>query len=894
MAKASYYEANNPPKLRHLRPHSIILTALLALSSLTAVSQKKKNSPFSNWYHDLVTRYNGYFNAKLILFESLAAQTAAAQDDYTKLLPLHPYEGVESKAIYGDLDKIIKKGSVAIRLHPNSKWVDDCYVLIGKAKYLRGDYPDALAAFQTVTSKYSEGIREKMKKRSKKKIARQRRKEEAGKNIYYDAALPFMVHKPAKWKAMIGIVRCYSAMGKLSEAQRVLSLIEGDKVFPDQLQQELQLAVTEMFIKGERYDQAVLSLTKAIAVTKKKSERARYTFILGQLQELSNQVSPAVKSFASVLAMKPGYEMEFQAEMRIVRLSAGQQGGSDQAILAQLTAMLKNEKYREYLDEVYYAIAEVYLARPQVDSAITNLNKSIAQSRIHTHPGQQAKSYLKLADIYFEQEDYPKSKAYHDSTLAILTSEDPDFARVNKRKNILSDLVMQIRTVERQDSLQWLSGLDSVQLAVERKKWEEEHKKKPEGEPDGPGSTPLVNTTPSSSTAFFFYDPVRKAQGYEAFKRFWGERVLADNWRRSSASTFTFNEPDVDSSDQNGAITANQTGELFKDIPRTPEELEASHKLILEALYAMAYIYKDELENNVKAIETFEELLKRYPRNPYRAEVLYNLYVLYTDTDKARARQYADSILSEYPDSIYAKLIRDPGFISDDEKVQKDITSYYAATYGLFEEEQWTTVIERKMVADSLFKGNHLKPKFDMLEALSFGKLGRLDTFQVLLEAVVNNHPQDEVKNRALEILHLLEEGRYTVDSTMSHEAFRFEASAKHYVAVVMHEVGPRTGQVKNGLSDYNSANHSLEGLKVSSLLLNNESEMIVINAFNDAAKATEYYNEIRYNETVFGGISRELYTVFPISEVNYGIFFRTKDIPAYMQFFTQNYLGNN
>lgn len=853
----------------------------------------------SNWYHDLVTRYNGYFNAKLILSQALATQTLAAEDDYSKLLPLRPYESVENNtAIYGDLDKIIKKSSVAIKLHPNSKWVDDCYVLVGKAKYLRGDYEDALAAYQTVTAKYDKGIREKMKRLSRKKASRIRKKEEAGKNIYYDAAIPFLKHKPARWKAMIGIVRCYTALGKTSEAQSVLSLIEGDKVFPEQLQEELQLAVTEMYIRSERYEKAALALTKVIDVCKKKADRARYRFILGQLQELSDQKVSAIKTFTEVVAMKPGYEMEFQAKMRIVKLSADQKTISDKELIAQLSEMLKDEKYREYLDEVYYAIAEVYLAQPQVDSAISNLELSARHSQLNAHTNNQAKAYLKLADIYFDQEDYSISKAYHDSTLAILTTNDPDFSRINNRKNVLSDLVEQIRIVERQDSLQWLATLDSLQLNAERKKWLEQHAAKTERptDPGDPGFNPITTTQPSGTSTFVFYDPTRKAQGYVNFKRVWGDRGLVDNWRRSTQTSFVPEDPleDGDSADVNALVTNPQTGNLFKDIPRTPEAVEASNARIIEALYTMAYIYKDQLDNATKAAETFEELLGRFPTNPYRAEILYNLYLLYADHDRRKADEYKAMILREYPNSLYAKVILNPDFIEDDQRAEAELMAYYAATYALFEQEQWQTVISRKMAADSLFEKNHLEPKFDMLEALSYGELGLLDTFQVLLEAVVNEHPQDEVKNRALEILHLMEEDRFRSEPGIARDAFRYDANAKHYVAIIMHEGGGGVGVVKNGLSDYNSQNHSLEGLKVSSLLLDNTSEMIVVNAFPNAAKATEYYNEIRYNELVFEGIEKDAYTVFPISEVNYGIFFREKDIPSYMQFFTQNYLGNN
>jgi tetratricopeptide (TPR) repeat protein len=858
------------------------------------LSAQKGTGKLSLWYHDLVCRYNGHFNAKLILHEALARQTVSAKDDYTRILPLRPYEAMEDNtAIYADLDRVIKKSSVAIGLHKNSKWVDDCYLMVGKAKYLRGDYLEALAAFQTITAKYDQGIREKSKRLSKKKLARIRKKEEAGVNIYYDATLPFMRHKPARWVALVWIVRCYTALEKSGEAQSVISLIEGDKTFPDQLQEELQLAIAEMHLKDDRYAAAASAIEKARLVTKGKKNRARYTFILGQLQERTEQVGPAITTFTNVVNMKPGYEMEFQAEMRIVRLSAQANAISQGELIARLGSMLKNTKYQQFLDEIYYAMAEVYLSQGKSDSAIANLKLSVHHSRINTHTDQQAKGYLKLADIYFDNEVYTISKAYHDSALAILNNQHPDYSRVNTRKNTLADLVLQIRTIERQDTLQWLATLSPEALEQERRKWEAEHLVK-DDESEEPAYNPLTTIKPSTASSFAFYDPVRKAQGYSNFKRVWGDRALSDNWRRSAQSSFEFGNP-TDNGDSVVLANANpQTGDLFNDIPESPEQIEASNRMIMDALYRLAYIYKDQLENGPKAAETFEELITRFPANPYRAEVLYNLYLLYVERDPRKAANYKKMILEEFPESLFAKVILDPDFIEDSKEAERDLNTYYAQTYLWFEMEEWSKVIERTHQADSLFEDNFLHPQFDMLEALSYGRLGLLDTFQTLLEEIVNNYPQHEVKTRALEILHLLEGDRYRTDPGAARATFRFEPDSKHFLAIIMFEVGSRVAQVKNGLADYNALNHSLEGLKISSLLLDNNTEMIVVNAFPDAGRATEYYNEVRYNETVFGSIDKESYTVFPISEFNYGIFFREKDIPSYMQFFTQNYLGNN
>lgn len=829
--------------------------------------------------------------------EALASQEYAAKDDFSKLLPIQPYEAAgDNTAIFSDLDRVITKSSLAVRLHPNSKWVDDCYWLVGKAKYLRGDYDEALAAFQTITSKYNKGIREKTKQKSRKKATKLRKKEEAGVNVYYDPKHSFILHKPARWKAMIWIVKSFDALGKPGEAHSVVSLIEGDKTFPDKLQEDLQIAITELHIHGGRYRQAANAIGKAIVVCKNKKRRVRYTFIQGQLHELAGQNQEAIKTFTDVIEMKPGYEMEFQAEMKIVRLSAKEMTMTDEEIIARLNQMLKNDKYRSFLDEIYFALAEIYLGQNNTDMAVGNFKSSISHSRKNSNTNLQAKAYLQLADIYFERENYVTSKAYHDSTLAILNAEHEDFSRVNHRRNVLNGLVEQLAIISRQDTLLWLATLTPEELALEKKKWEEARlaKQLEDREADEPGFGPLVSHQQGIVTNWPFYDPMSKGNGFTKFRQVWSDRALTDNWRRSQQSTFPSEDPDLPiDSLANGIVTA-QTGSLFENIPKTPEQVEASHNMIIEALYQLGYIYKDQLENEVKAAETFEELLQRYPENPYRAEVLYNLYLLFKDSNPKKSAYYKNLLLNEYPESLFATVILNPDFIEEGKREKKDLTTYYEQTYSLFEQEQWPTVIGRKQAADTLFSNNFLKPEWDMLESLSFGRLGMRDTFKSLLEDIVNNYPQHDVKSHALEILHLLESDRYRLTQSTALPTFKYEPEAKHLIVVVMHEVTPRVGVVKNGLADYNTMNHSLSGMKVSSLLLNNNTELVVVNEFKNSSKAVDYYNEVRYNETVFKDIEEEAYTVFAISEFNYGIFFREKDIPAYMRFFTNNYLGNN
>ena len=100
-------------------------------------------------YHNTTAKYNGYFNADVLLTESILVLESEHQDNYNQVLPVYKvmaHDNPASKA--ADLDKAIEKVSVVATLHEPSQWVDDCYVLMGKAQFIKQDYESAQNTFE--------------------------------------------------------------------------------------------------------------------------------------------------------------------------------------------------------------------------------------------------------------------------------------------------------------------------------------------------------------------------------------------------------------------------------------------------------------------------------------------------------------------------------------------------------------------------------------------------------------------------------------------------------------------------------------------------------------------------------------------------------------------------
>ncbi len=863
--------------------------AFLGILLFLSACKSSENSAVKLAYHDLTARYNRYFNAELLLSEIEKDVESKHKDNYDRILPINPMDDIQSPEEYfPKLDAAIKKESENIQLHENSKWTDDAYFHIGKAYYLKGDYEKAIKAFVNVTSRVETGIREKPKKTDKSKT----KGKDDDYNPYYDGSTAFAKHKPARYEAMLWIAKSYARMGKFSDAMSVLALAKGDKAFPEKLKKNLYETEAFIYIEKNDYPQAIESLKKVVELTGKKKEKARSLFIIAQLYEKTGNDDLAIQFYKQVLEENPMIEMEFNAKLKIAKLSARLNKVSNEYVINLLEKMLKDERYDEFKGRIYYSLGELYLKEGKEDLAIQNFREAIKNSQ--GDENIKTSAYRKLADYYFEKEDYALSKVYHDSTLLFLDESISLFDTLNTRRNVLSEITKRLDIIAYEDSMLALSKLSPEELERLRKRQERKRNKESEEEEEEPMQELIPTQNNTGSSAWPFDNPSLKSSGYNEFRKIWGERPHIPMWRirKTSSGISSFNEGEEQANSEKDSTNQIISEDPLNNIPESPEEMQASVDRIVDAYYELANIYKEELRNNEKARETLETLLNKYPKNKYRLEVAYRLYLLYQNEDPKKSEYYKNIVLTEYPDSILAKMIQDPDFLKKEEGKKNEVMRYYGETFERFEAGDYRTTLQRVKEARKKFPNNKFMAKFDMLEALSYGSLGALDTMKSKLQDIVNKYPFDEVKTRAIAILNSMEGLSHSGDVADGGSAlYKYEAQSPHYLAILVYSIGDTVQQIKNNLANYNAEYHSLENLKISSMLLNNNAEIILVKEFPNADKAQSYYNEIRYNKKIFDALPKEKYEVFSISPFNYGVFFREKDVSAYMSFFTKNYL---
>ena len=173
----------------YIRVFPVFFLAAIIFSSCATKKRKGDVSGFTKFYHNTTAKYNGYFNAGEIMKETYASLEVNHIDDYTEILPVYNYNNAAAaKAAEGQLDVVIEKVTTVATIHEVSNYVDDCYVMMGEAQYLKQDFESAeetLEYFQEEFNPNDPSSRNYKKKQlssdDKRKIREEERKEDQKK-----------------------------------------------------------------------------------------------------------------------------------------------------------------------------------------------------------------------------------------------------------------------------------------------------------------------------------------------------------------------------------------------------------------------------------------------------------------------------------------------------------------------------------------------------------------------------------------------------------------------------------------------------------------------------------------------------------------------------------------
>lgn len=867
---------------------SIGFTLIIVL--ISSCSQEK-NTILSRTYHNTTARYNGYFNGRMALKEAHETMKEGYQEDYTSLLPMFIYDNEDVvRTVYPKLDRTIEKTSLVIDRHSIDlkgteycKWIDNAWIVMGEAQYLKGEELQAKQIFDFTKRKYKD---------------------------------PETRSLSQFWLARLLIKK-----GEYDRGLTALRKVTLEDGFPEKQLSELYAVRADFFIKQMRYEKAIEELERCITYTKKRKIKNRRMFILAQLYRLEGDGAKSSDTYAELIKRNPDYEMAFYAKINRA-LAFDVNNGNVEEVRKILFKMLKDEKNAEFQDQIYYALAELELKEGDEPEAIDYLK--LATKNSVKNGNAKGLAFYRLADIYFEKPNYPVAQAYYDSTVAFLSQAHPDYDVILGRANSLTQMMRDMNIVERQDSLQAFASLsEKEQEKIIQNKIDDliqaeqdEERQKELNELRSQQASFQQNTQINKNITrgeWYFYNPAAVGFGAGEFTKIWGRRKNEDNWRRSDKTSLAPLLVEDDFGDGTaedttaGANDPKNPNFYRKEVPNTDEQLERSHALIVEALYDLSLVYKGQMNDPLKAAETLEELISRYDSSKYQLTSYYQLYLIYGELGKYdKSNYYKDLLLNDYPESEYAQVIRNPDFMMESLAQEEEVSTGYSRAYAYYEQGYYSesySVIDQLMTK---YPKNELEAKFQFLRALDLGFVKDEAAMLEALRGVKQQYYSQDEGKEAERILNYFANGKKIKSSVAEMEEqgeeeeaqkeaskFSFDIGASHNFILVVPDTA-NVLSITNSISDFNRIFFSTRGFKTSSIPLKDGSTMIVVANVGIVNKAMDYYKTLTQNNDPLGKLNANGYPSFVISYDNYAQFYKSQNTDAYSVFFQEKYIKTN
>jgi tetratricopeptide (TPR) repeat protein len=873
--------------------------ALLLLSGCST----KKNTLTRRMYHNLTSHNNIYFNGDRAIKDGEKQLRTTVKDDYTKVLRVYNYGTQQNgMSMNSTMDRALEKTSICVQKHSMNfgsrervKWIDDAYLVMGKAHFYKHDYIPAKRTFDYVANEYN----------------------------YNDIA-----HVANMW-----LIKTYIQTEEYPKAVAMIEQLQaktaGLNKQPKELLRNLDFTIADYYIAVKDYNNAVKYLKNGILFNRDQDLRTRAMFILGQIYMHQGDAQRATAQFKKVIKRNPEYEMLFESRMNMAKMGTSNNASE---LYKMLNKMLRDSNNEDYRDRIYYAMAELALREGDEAKAINYLRKSVAAFK--DNKIQRAQSSLKAASMLFEKSQYELAQAYYDTAV---TSMDRDFEGYDSIMNIsqtLNELVMYASVVHNQDSLMRVAAMDSVsrnalidriiaqvieqeQIEKERREYEEQLALMG----STVGDDQQLKSEPTSNTAggsWYFYNQTSVSKGITEFTRKWGMRKNEDNWRisdqRSLAAALKGDgSGDGPTSGSGGAArdslggnyTNHDRGYYLRDLPFTPEQKEVADSLIADGLYHLGFLYMDRLNDLPRSIESYEELDRRYPNGKQELPTWYALYKMHNDLNhEEESLVYKGKIFDKYPTSSYAEFIKDPTYFEKLQAQEKEASDFYSRTYEAFEEGQYYRVKMNTERAMKLYEADTaFMPRFAFLHAVAEGRLVSVDTMAFALYDLVRTYPRSSITPYARRVLDNVNEeyhlGLVLTDidkgeggdkpEVKKETLYTYEPNIEHFAMIVCDTKSVRIDPLMVRISDFNKKEHRTRTFNMKSVVLDEARTIITIGSFDGQQKAADYITSMQLSDYVFGGIDKAKYKVIPVSIKNYPLFYQSKDVDEYKTFYESN-----
>jgi tetratricopeptide (TPR) repeat protein len=846
------------------------LTPVIALLMMGACGVEQ-TSVTSNIFHNTTAHFNGYFYAREKAAEVEKVILKSLDDDHNLILRLYPrIDTVLAKTYQKDTEEIIKMASISIQRHPNSRWVYENYVLVGRARMYDCEFVDAIQTLKFVNTKSRNA------------------------NLRHEA--------------LIYLVRTFTEHGEYEKAEEAFLFLEKEKLNKVN-SKNLFLEKAYYYQVRNDYDKMVRNLTMADSLLTKADRKARIYFIIGQVYQQLGFGAEAYNYYRKVLSANPEYEIDFYARLNMAQVARLDNQRDVKTIRKQFQKLLDDTKNAEFRDKIYYELGE--FERKQ-----NHLPEAIDDYELAAHAGKnkriQGMAYLRVGQLYFDSlKRYDLAKLYYDSAVQSLPKEFENYAAIKMRQEVLGDFAKYNETIRWQDSLLVMAEMDTATLrksldsTLTKRLTKDESKKKKRrfGGGGGGGSAGgLLNVSENSATSMWYFDnPSAVGTGETEFQRIWGNVALEDNWRRSNKTTVqtmpgeTVAETPTDGAtgDDKQPVAAidpkiGEIKKVFDQLPVTDEQKAAALAKIEEAYFGLGDLYFVKLNEKSNAAVSYEKLLERFPKSDHAPEVLYKLYLIEKEKTDGNPDKYSTLLTSNYPNSTFTKVLLNPDYLKEASVTTEKQKLIYKDAYEAYRTGNLREAQEQTQTALALGETG-FSSQLELLRILIMGKTEDVAKYQAELEAFVAKYPESPVKDYAQK---LHDASKTFLQKVEKSKGIRFanEPDALHYV-VVLYRIADRiSDKVTGDIEQFNHSNYREKKLETTYLVFNDDNALTMVTELKDKAGALEYFDKLNSWLAQRPSLASYKFDIFVITKDNFQIFYRTKALDEYLTFYDRNY----
>jgi tetratricopeptide (TPR) repeat protein len=863
-------------------PLRSLITIIVLIGCASCSSQK--NSVVNRAYHNLLTHYNIYWNGEEAYKDGESQLSANIKDDYNQILPVYLTGNQQNtQSVSSQMDRAIEKANKAISKHSllynykeYNRWIDDCYLLLGKAYFIKQDYANAHRNFDFVMTHFTGGP------------------------SFYDAML---------WQAKTCIQNeeYDRAASLLAQLQNIATR---DKI-SSAIVKEIPLTYAWLYQKDGNEGLTLKYLNDALKLNQNRNLKSRILFILGQYYLKSEDFTNATQSFENVLKNNPSFEMAFQAQINLAQ-SFDPATGNTRSLEKSLLKMLREDKNKDFASQIYFALGSLAVKDKNDTLALSRFRLSVATAG--TNKTQKAYAALKLGELLFNKEMYVKSQVYYDTAVQFLSPDHPEFTKASQRAATLTKLALEIRIIETQDSLQKIARMPEttrsefinnlIEKVMKNEDLAREADAKAKLNTSNTGSNFNSQNSQSFSGEWYFYNPSALSFGYSEFIKRWGRRTLEDNWRLSNKRMVTefsrtitkdtvkskdlVNDKYAESTDPHKVAT------YLKNLPLTKDKIKTSDSLICNALYNSGLLYREGLSDNKRAAAALEQMINSYPDQPHGSVPYFLLYRIFSDlNDLINAEKYKTILITKYPESQYAHIVSDPNYFKTLAINRDKALKLYDETLDALKKGQLQLVnIYSKEALQNLPQEDPLRPRFEFTLALSLIKSPGRDTARLALQKISTKYPNSPVAEQALNVIRSMDElptDLLLEKSYLQEDIYRYVTDQPYRYGILADSSKLNIIALQARMNDLLMKQFPAGGLTVNTGTLANMT-LFTISGFTNSTKALSFFDAVT-TETYIQSLLKEVKNYqFIITDDNLNLLTNNRNWEGYLKFFHLKY----